>query len=77
MIISQQKSFKEIMSLLAEKKKVFIIGCGLCATLCQSGGEEQVLEMKEKLESKELTDRAEWIVYCTGHDKVLEDYHNL
>ena len=49
MIISQQKSFKEIKSLLAEKKKVFIIGCGLCATLCQSGGEEQVLEMKERL----------------------------
>lgn len=49
MIISQQKPFEEIFTTLGEKKRVFLIGCGLCATLCQSGGEEQVMEMKERL----------------------------
>ena len=49
MIISQQKPFEEIFISLGENKRVFLIGCGLCATLCQSGGEEQVMEMKERL----------------------------
>ena len=57
MIISQQKSFEEIITILGGKKRIFIIGCGLCATLCQSGGEEQVNEMKERLIAggKEIT----------------------
>ena len=57
MIISQQKPFEEILITLGEKKRVFIIGCSLCATLCQSGGEEQVIEMKERLigEGKEVS----------------------
>jgi hypothetical protein len=33
-------------------KKVFIIGCGTCSTVCQTGGEEQVKEMAEKLREK-------------------------
>jgi len=49
MIITRQKPFDEIQSTLREKKRIFLIGCGLCATSCQSGGEEQVLEMKERL----------------------------
>ena len=49
MIISQQKPFEEIFATLGKRKRVFLIGCGLCATLCQSGGEEQVMEMKERL----------------------------
>lgn len=57
MIISRPKPFEEILHLLGEKSKVFLIGCGLCATLCQSGGEEQVNEMKDRLmaEGKEIT----------------------
>ncbi len=57
MIISQQKPFEEILGIIGEKNKVFIIGCGLCATHCQSGGEEQVLEMKGRLlrEGKDVT----------------------
>ena len=49
MIISQQKPFEEILHIIGEKSRIFLIGCGLCATHCQSGGEEQVLEMKERL----------------------------
>jgi len=56
MIITQQKPFSEIQDLLHEKRKVFLIGCSLCATTCQSGGEDQVLEMRERLisEGKEV-----------------------
>ncbi|MEW6381157.1 MAG: methylenetetrahydrofolate reductase C-terminal domain-containing protein [bacterium] len=49
MIITRPKPFGEVCSALQGKKKVFLVGCGLCAALCQSGGEEQVLKMRERL----------------------------
>ena len=56
LIITEQKPFEEILKMLEPFKKVFIIGCGTCATTCQTGGEEQVKEMAEKLrhEGKEI-----------------------
>lgn len=33
------------------RDKIFIVGCGTCATECQTGGEEQVKELKNKLEN--------------------------
>ena len=50
MIITRQKPFEEITGYLSSYTTIFIAGCSECATLCQTGGEEQVKEMKEKLE---------------------------
>lgn len=50
MIISQLKPIDELLASLKEHKKIFLIGCGECATTCKSGGEEEVLEMKKDLE---------------------------
>lgn len=50
MIISGNKPFDEIKEFLKDDKTVFIIGCGKCATVCKSGGEEQVKAMKQILE---------------------------
>jgi len=61
MIISEQKPFEEMLEYLEGDKKVFIVGCGDCATVCQTGGEEQVKEMKEKLEAEGKTVTG-WIV---------------
>ena len=33
-------------------EKIFILGCGTCSTVCQTGGEEQVRDMAEKLREK-------------------------
>ena len=52
MIISKQKQFKDILKHLADEKKVFLVGCGECSTTCQSGGEPEVLKMKEALEKE-------------------------
>ncbi|MFX1296645.1 MAG: methylenetetrahydrofolate reductase C-terminal domain-containing protein [Promethearchaeota archaeon] len=49
MIITEKKDFEEILNNLNGFKKIIIVGCGLCATACQTGGEEQVKEMKELL----------------------------
>lgn len=50
MIISQNKPFEEIRELLKDCEKLVLIGCGQCATACKSGGEEELIAMKKKLE---------------------------
>ncbi|HLO25255.1 MAG TPA: methylenetetrahydrofolate reductase C-terminal domain-containing protein [Geobacteraceae bacterium] len=52
MIISKQKPIAEILAALAESTKVFLIGCAKCATVCKSGGEEEVFQMQERLSSQ-------------------------
>ena len=52
MIITEQKPFEEILEMVKPYKKIAIIGCDTCATLCQTGGEEQVKEMAEKLKDR-------------------------
>jgi len=52
MIISQKKPFEEILKALGPRKKIFIVGCGECATTCKTGGEKEVMEMKKLLEQK-------------------------
>jgi ferredoxin len=49
MIISKQKPFTEILATLEGYGKVFLIGCAKCATVCKSGGEEEVFQMQEQL----------------------------
>ena len=52
MIVTQKKEFDEILKFIGGKKKVFIVGCGDCATTCKTGGEEETKEMKRLLEAK-------------------------
>jgi hypothetical protein len=51
MIISEAKPFQEVIDSLKNYQKIFLFGCGDCATLCKSGGEEELKAMKEKLEA--------------------------
>ncbi len=55
MIITKQKKFEDILSKLKEISRVFIVGCGECATTCKSGGEAEVLEFKKQLEANGKT----------------------
>ncbi|NQT20001.1 MAG: methylenetetrahydrofolate reductase C-terminal domain-containing protein [Planctomycetes bacterium] len=52
MIIQKQKAFEEIMSALEGEEKVFIFGCADCATACKTGGEDELAQMKQKLEEQ-------------------------
>ena len=49
--ITKKKSDEEIDRLLDGLGRVFIIGCGTCTTLTQTGGEPEVRAMKERLSS--------------------------
>lgn len=50
MIIQKQKPFEEILDSLKGEEKVFITGCADCAAACKVGGEDELAEMKRKLE---------------------------
>lgn len=60
MIVAELKPFKEIENMLRDYKKVMVLGCGTCVTVCMSGGERQVellasaLRMARRLERNEI-----------------------
>jgi len=54
MIITKPKELNDLLNRL-NSKPVFIVGCSECATVCHTGGEEEVLAMKDALENKGIT----------------------
>lgn len=50
MIITEQKPLKEILETLKDYNKIFLVGCGECATTCKTGGEAEVWQLKEALQ---------------------------
>ncbi|MFA5096019.1 MAG: methylenetetrahydrofolate reductase C-terminal domain-containing protein [Candidatus Omnitrophota bacterium] len=50
MIITGLKPLQDIIDSLKGRTKVFLVGCGECATVCKTGGEPEVLKMKQELE---------------------------
>lgn len=57
MIVSQQKPLEELLETLTGITRLFLVGCAKCATVCKSGGEEEVWQMQETLAAngKEVT----------------------
>lgn len=79
--ITRQKSEEELEQLLNGLQRIFIIGCGTCATLTNTGGEPQVQEMKEKLIQKGriITGTTVLPVACDhlSHEVLREHYDYL
>ncbi len=59
-IITKQKKVKDILDVVGNGP-VFIAGCSECATLCHTGGEEEVLAMKDMLEGRDI-EVSGWVV---------------
>jgi len=69
--ITKQKTFEEIEQQLEGFDRVYIAGCGTCATMTKTGGREEVLAMKERLQElgKLVTG---WTVIPTACDEMTE-----
>lgn len=50
MIITKKKPLNELLDMLSGHKKLAIVGCGNCASACQTGGEKEIQELKTQLE---------------------------
>ncbi|MEW6143106.1 MAG: methylenetetrahydrofolate reductase C-terminal domain-containing protein [Chloroflexota bacterium] len=70
--VTEQKKFEEVLELLGQFNKVYIIGCGTCTTQLHTGGRTEVLEMKKKLEEagREVTG---WMVIPTACDELTNE----
>jgi len=60
MIITRQKELNSLLESIGENP-VFIVGCSECATLCHTGGEDEVLAMKTYLGEKNIVVTG-WVV---------------
>ncbi len=60
MIVADRKPLKEIQEDLQPFKKVMVLGCGTCVSVCMAGGEKEVallasqLRMANKIENKDV-----------------------
>jgi ferredoxin len=49
MIVGEQKPLEEIRELIGEAKKVLVVGCGTCVSVCFAGGEREAQELASSL----------------------------
>ncbi|MEE9191938.1 MAG: methylenetetrahydrofolate reductase C-terminal domain-containing protein [Candidatus Aerophobetes bacterium] len=49
MIVSERKSWEEILSFLEGEKNIFLLVCGGCSEACETGGPEGLREAKDRL----------------------------
>lgn len=73
--ITVKKPFEEVKEAIGEIEKIFLIGCGTCATMCHTGGVQEISEMKGKLEGlgKKVTG---WILPPVTCDELTKDALN-
>lgn len=69
--ITKQKSIEEIQQQLEGIGRVYIVGCGTCTTMTRTGGIEEVLAMRDRLQElgKMVTG---WTVIPTACDEMTE-----
>lgn len=70
--ITAQKPFEELSEALSGVERIYVVGCGTCATMLHTGGKSEVLAMKDKLEAagKKVTG---WMVIPTACDELSRD----
>ena len=78
MIITKQKDFDKLLTSISNGP-VFIIGCSECATLCKTGGEDEIVKMKEDLRKNNI-ETTGWVILDPAchlqNDKRLLKKHN-
>lgn len=52
MIVTEEKPIQEIMDSLKGYNKIFLVGCGECATTCKTGGKDELIKIQQELEKQ-------------------------
>jgi ferredoxin len=60
MIVTRQKNFDELLQSIGSNP-VFLVGCSQCATLCHTGGQDEVLALKQALEAQHIPVKG-WVI---------------
>ena len=79
MIITKQKRLIDLLESI-DSKPVFLIGCSECATLCHTGGKEELIALKESL-LKNSVPVTGWVVlepacHLMNDKRLLKKYEN-
>lgn len=61
MIITKLKPENEILGLINDHRRIFLVGCGSCAEQCKTGGKEEVATMRDWI-GKQGKEVGGWIV---------------
>ncbi len=48
-VITESKPLEEIKGYLGKAERLYLIGCGTCTTLCETGGEKEVEDLAKSL----------------------------
>ncbi len=74
MIITKQKEKETLLKSLRERKKVFLVGCGDCASACNTGGQKELDDLSGYLrkEGVEVTGSALVAATCNEPGTGLE-----
>ncbi|KPJ48909.1 hypothetical protein AMJ40_06655, partial [candidate division TA06 bacterium DG_26] len=66
MIVTVRRDLAQILKSMGDCKRVYIVGCAGCATLCETGGEKQTEELAALLSEhgKEIVGRSVLDVPC-------------
>jgi len=72
MIITRSKDPEALSLALARHRKVALVGCGLCAATCETGGEKEVRQVAVELEAAGKSIQAELMVDGVCHKRLLE-----
>jgi len=80
MIITKQKEFNDLLDSI-KGNSVFIIGCNECATLCHTGGEEEILSMIDALKEKSIKTTG-WVIlepacHLLNDKRLLKEHKNI
>lgn len=59
MIIAERKPLEEIRNMLAGYKRILVVGCGTCVTICWAGGEKEVGILSSQLRLASSKDGSE------------------